>query len=150
MNKVVSLEVLNDLKNYLQNTLNNEINTYNIQNSTNLKNVNNITYNNVTFNFPEIYFQITRTNFEYEDITTNKNMKITNDLVLFYTDKSVLKDFQTDIERMIYILYKILNNFQTENVAYALVESVERDELQSKDLQIVKVIQFNFKTISLI
>lgn len=150
MNKVISLEILKDLKEYLENSLNFEINAYNTENSTNLKLVNNITYSNISFQFPEVFYQITRTNFEYDDISSNKNLKITNELVLFYSDKSTSKAFQDDIERMIYILYKVLNNFTSLNVAYTVIQSVERDELQSKDLQIIKIIQFNLQIISVI
>lgn len=150
MNKIITLEVLKDLYTYLTNNLNTAIENYNTTNSTNLRKVNNISYKEIKSQFPEVFFQIQRTNFEYVDITTNENMQVTNECFISYADRSNDVDFQDNIERMIYIIYELLMKFTSDNVAYILIKNIDRDEMQSKDMQTIKMFIINFDVITLI
>ena len=150
MNKVLTLEVLNDIYNFLTLNLNDAIDNYNLNNNTRLKKVSNISYKDVKSQFPEIFFQIKSTNFDYIDITRNENMQITNECFLSYADKDNSVSFQENIERMIYIIYDLLLKLTSDNIAYILIKSVDRDEMQSKDMQIVKIFVVNFDVITLV
>jgi len=150
MNKVITLEILQNLETYLNNNLNTEIQNYNTEHDTNLQEIRNITYKNITNNLPEVFFQIEKTNFEYDDITSNLNTKIINNVYLSFAYKDNKQGWQDDIERYIFIFYKLLVSFTSDNILSFIVRDVERGELQSKDIQTLKVILFNFDIISII
>ncbi len=148
-NKNLTLEVLQELYNHFVTHLNNEITNYNNEYGTQLQLCNHITYKNVKMQFPELFLQIKSTNFEYEDFTKNCNLKIINDCYLSFAFKDNTENFQDNVERYCYILSKMLTDFENEKISYIILNSIERGELESKDLQTLKVIVINFKTITL-
>lgn len=150
MNKIITLEILKDLDDYLKSNLNNSIEIYNQQNNTKLRKINNISYKEIKNIFPEVFFQIKSTNFEYIEISRNENMQISNECFLFYADKDNSIDFQDNIERMIFIIYDLIMKFKSNNIAYFLIKNIDRDEMQSKDMQIIKTFVIYFDIITLI
>lgn len=148
MNKIITLEILKSIKKYFDDNINNEIEYYNTENNTKLQKVNNITYNAIKKQLPELYVGIDQTNFEYEDISSSGNMKITNNFYISLAYRSNEIDFQDNIERYIYILTNMLESYIDENILLLIVKSCKRGELQSENTQTIKIINIDFDIIT--
>lgn len=148
MNKIVTLELLKAIEKYFKDNINNEIKYYNTEHGTKLQKINNITYNAVKKQLPELYIGIDQTNYEYEDISSVGNMKITNNFYISLAYRSNEIDFQDNIERYIYILTNMLECYTDENILILIIKSCKRGELQSENTQTIKIINIDFDIIT--
>ena len=148
MNKIITLELLKNLEKYFKDNINNEIEYYNVEFGTSLQKINNITYNAIKKQLPELYIGIEQTNFEYEDFSSVGNVKITNNFYISLAYRTNEFDFQDNVERYIYILINMLEKYTDENVLLLLIKNCKRGELQSENMQTIKIINIDFDIIT--
>lgn len=148
MNEIITLEILKNLIKYFEDNLNNEILYYNNKHGTKLQKINNITYNFIKQQLPELYLGIETSNFEYDDISSVGNMRITNNCYLSLAFRSNEQEFQDDIERYIYILINMLEAYRDDKITLLLIKNCQRGELQSETVQTIKIINIDFEVVT--
>jgi len=148
--KAKTLLILEELKTYFTNNLNNAIQSYNLENNTNLQLINSISYTNVTSQLPELFFTIDRTDFEYSNITKNESYTTINNCVLSLACRNNTTEFEADMEGYIEIIINLLMNYYSENINNLIISSVERGEMQDKNIQTIKIFVLQFKIYSYI